>query len=84
MNPSKSNNTNNLLLNKHKVSSSFMKQDFSNFYQQFMPKSRLNNSFINKQNQFYVYDPNEEDKDIGKFSANIVNPEEIKRILGLD
>ena len=30
-----------------------MKQDFSNFYQQFMPKSRLNNSFINKQNEFY-------------------------------
>ena len=53
MNPSNSNNTNKLLLNKHKVSSSFMKQDFSNFYQQFMPKSRLNNSFINKQNQFY-------------------------------
>ena len=53
MNPSNSNNTNKLLLNKHKVSSSFMKQDFSNFYQQFMPKSRLNNSFINKQNEFY-------------------------------
>lgn len=52
-NPSNSNNTNKLLLNKHKVSSSFMKQDFSNFYQQFMPKSRLNNSFINKQNEFY-------------------------------
>ena len=45
-------------------------------------KNEIN--FKNKENLFYIYDPNEEDKDIGKFSANIVNPEEIKRILGLD
>ena len=36
----------------------------------------------NKQKFFYVYDPNEEDKDIGKESANIINPKEINAILG--
>ena len=39
---------------------------------------------INSQNNqkcFYVYDPNDEDKDIGKYSANVINPQEIKAIL---
>lgn len=31
---------------------------------------------------FYEYDPNEEDKDIGKFSANIIVPAEIYAIIG--
>ena len=30
---------------------------------------------------FYRYNPNDEDKDINKNSANIINPEEIKKIL---
>ena len=33
---------------------------------------------------FYVYDPNEEDKDISKYSANIIVPEEVYKILGYD
>ena len=35
-------------------------------------------------NYFYKYDPNDEDKDIGKTSANIINPEEIYSILGIE
>ena len=31
---------------------------------------------------FYAYDPNDEDKDIGKYSANIIDPDSIYRILG--
>ena len=30
---------------------------------------------------FYVYDPNEEDKDISKYSANIIVPEEVLDLL---
>ena len=30
---------------------------------------------------FYRYNPNDEDKDVGRNSANVINPEEIKRIL---
>ena len=41
-----------------------------------------NESSYNKENYFFKYDPNEEDKDIGKFSANIIVPETINRILG--
>lgn len=39
------------------------------------------NNFRKNQGLFFEYDPNEEDRLIGKFSANIVNPEEIQRIL---
>lgn len=35
-------------------------------------------------NYFYKYDPNDEDKDIGKNSANIINPEKIYSILGIE
>ena len=41
-------------------------------------------NFQNNQKMFYVYDPNEEDKDIGKYSANIIVPEEVYKILGYE
>ena len=34
-----------------------------------------------REDNYYRYNPNDEDKDIGKYSANIINPEEIYRIL---
>ena len=40
-----------------------------------------NNLNIIKENYFCKYDPNEEDKDINKYSANIIIPNIIKRIL---
>ena len=37
----------------------------------------------NAKEEFYTeYNPNDEDKDIGKYSANIINPEDIDKILG--
>ena len=47
-------------------------------------KKNLDKNEINVPNnpKFYVYDPNDEDKDIGKYSANIINPDEIDKILG--
>ena len=39
------------------------------------------NSINNENNFFYKYDPNDEDKEIGKFSANIIVPDTIKNIL---
>ena len=49
-------------------------------------KDSQNNKIINqnKKNYFYKYDPNDEDKDIGKTSANIINPKEIDIILGIE
>jgi hypothetical protein len=41
-------------------------------------------NFQNNQKMFYVYDPNEEDKDISKYSANIIVPEEVYKILGYE
>ena len=38
------------------------------------------NKYI-KLEHYYKYNPNNEDKDINKYSANIINPNEIKRIL---
>ena len=40
------------------------------------------NSMTSQESCFYIYDPNEEDKDIGKFSANIIVPDTIYTILG--
>ena len=48
-------------------------------------ESKNKNNFINKQNKgssFYKYDPNDEDKDIGKYSVNIIVPNTIYAILG--
>ena len=42
-------------------------------------KKKENNQ--KKVRMFYRYDPNEEDKDIGKFSANVVVPDAIYQIL---
>ena len=39
------------------------------------------NTNSNSKNLFYKYDPNDEDKDIGKFSANILKPDQIYNIL---
>ena len=51
-------------------------------------ESKNKNDFINnKQNKgssFYKYDPNDEDKDIGKYSANIIVPSSIYAILKED
>ena len=45
-------------------------------------KDNKNEDNESKKSYFYEYDPNEEDKNIGKFSANIIDPEEINAILG--
>ena len=45
-------------------------------------KDNKNEDNESKKSYFYEYDPNEEDKNIGKFSANIIDPEEINEILG--
>ena len=45
-------------------------------------KKEENNKNIIKQKYFYKYDPNEEDRDITKYSANILIPEQIYIILG--
>ena len=42
-------------------------------------KKEQNNQ--NRPKFFYKYDPNDEDKDVGKFSANILMPSEIYHIL---
>ena len=41
------------------------------------------NNRQNKGSSFYKYDPNDEDKDIGKYSANIIVPNTIYEILGI-
>ena len=45
-------------------------------------KKEENNKNIIKQKYFYKYDPNEEDRDITKYSVNILIPEQIYIILG--
>ena len=37
---------------------------------------------VHKKSIFYEYDPNEEDEDINKYSANIINPDLVNEILG--
>ena len=58
------------------------KKDDKNNKKEDNNKKEQNNKKINRNNQkFYKYDPNEEDKDINKYSANILNPQEIYMIL---
>ena len=62
-------------------------------YQSFAKNINLSNNQNNNSNKNSIkfsrryveqkqYDPNDEDKDIGGFSANIMNPDEISYILG--
>ena len=54
--------------------------EFDNFDGDFDFEDENENKNVNEI-YFYRYNPNDEDKDINKYSANIVNPEEIKKIL---
>ena len=47
-------------------------------------KNDFINNKLNKGSSFYKYDPNDEDKDIGKYSANIIVPSSIYAILKED
>ena len=54
--------------------------EFDNFDGDFDFEDENENKNVNEI-YFYRYNPNDEDKDINKNSANIINPEEIKKIL---
>ena len=54
--------------------------EFDNFGGDFDFEDENENKNVNEI-YFYRYNPNDEDKDIDKCSANIINPEEIKKIL---
>ena len=54
--------------------------EFDNFGGDFDFEDENENKNVNEI-YFYRYNPNDEDKDINKNSANIINPEEIKKIL---
>ena len=54
--------------------------EFDNFDGDFDFEDENENKNVNEI-YFYRYNPNDEDKDIKKCSANIINPEEIKKIL---
>ena len=54
--------------------------EFDNFDGDFDFEDENENKNVNEI-YFYRYNPNDEDKDIDKNSANIINPEEIKKIL---
>ena len=54
--------------------------EFDNFGGDFDFEDENENKNVNEI-YFYRYNPNDEDKDINKYSANIINPEEIKKIL---
>ena len=54
--------------------------EFDNFDGDFDFEDENENKNVNEI-YFYRYNPNDEDNDINKYSANIINPEEIKKIL---
>ena len=54
--------------------------EFDNFDGDFDFEDENENKNVNEI-YFCRYNPNDEDKDINKYSANIINPEEIKKIL---
>ena len=54
----------------------------SNKFEEIKNKNNFINDKPNKGSNFYKYDPNDEDKDITKYSANIIVPNTIYDILG--
>ena len=76
-----SNNKNKNYNSNNKIENKNNKEDNKNNKKD---EDKKNQNNPNKIKMFYKYDPNDEDKDIDKYSANIIVPNEIYHILNRD